>query len=292
MKCYLNPLVKVRRTTAARGSGWLVLCLVPALLSGCAGTHRGSAGTPAGLPADCQAGPPVNFNFSRDSFAFANDLVWSYSFDAQGRWTAHARDPKPDYSLHCFVLARSSEQFFKFARFDPQQPIADDATYRRLVKKVVSISPRKHLPPSEKIVVPGYADLKEFSTAYEKLLKEECGGVLQSYFQRGNWRMVFPFSRHEQEKMAKQLLASVRQDGIAVVHVLRFPSLSINHALLLFGATESNKEIAFSAYDPNNPAQPVALTFYRTNRSFVLPVTHYYPGGRVDVYQVYHRWNY
>lgn len=292
MKCDSNLLVKVRRPAPATSRGWLVLCLVPALLCGCAGTHPRSLDPPAGSFASLQARSPASFDFSRDTFAFANELVWSYSFDAKGRWTAHAREPKPDYSLHCFVLARSAEQFFKFARFDPQQPVAENAAYRKLIRKIVSINPRKHLRESERIVVPGYADLREFSAAHEKLLKEECGSAVQSYIQRGNWRMVLPFSRREQEKMAKQLLTSVHRDGTAVVHVLRFPSLSINHALLLFAAQETNEEIEFSAYDPNDPAQPVALAFQRNDRTFILPVTHYYPGGRVDVYQVYHRWNY
>ncbi len=272
---------------------WLALCcLLLALLSGCAAPKRSGGACPSAL-CSTPASPRADcFDFDRDTLAFANELTWIYGYDANGHWTAHAREPKPDYSLHCFVVARSAEQFFRFARFAPQQPVADDATYRRLIRRVVSLNPRKRLPEPDKIVFPGYADLKSFSAAHAQLLKDECGGALESYFQRGHWRMVLPFSRGEQEKMARQLVEAVHREGAAVAHIVRFPALSINHALLLFEAEETSGSIDFLAYDPNDPSKPLGLTFERETRRFVLPVTHYYPGGRVDVYQVYHRWNY
>ncbi len=53
-----------------------------------------------------------------------------------------------------------------------------------------------------------------------------------------------------------------------------------------------SKSLKFSASDPNDPSKPLKLEFDRHRRSFVLPPTHYFPGGQVNVYQVYHRWNY
>ncbi len=269
----------------------LFLWVLSGLLCGCAGTRTGSA---TGAALSCSGDPSCwrRFDFSRDTFAFANELIWEYGFDAQGHWVAHARQPKPDYALHCFVVARSVDQFFKFARFDPQQPVADDAVYRKLIHRVISRSPRHRSSNSERIVIPGYADLRSFSAAHQKLLKEQCGSALQSYFQRGNWRMIFPFSRREQQKMAEQLLAAVRRDRIAIAHVVNFPSLSINHAVLLFSAKESGERVEFSAYDPNNPAKPLTVRFEKATHTFSLPLTHYYPGGPVDLYQVYHHWNY
>ncbi len=252
-----------------------IFCL---LLAGCATSHPSSSSRA--------------FDFSRDTFAFANELTWDYGYDDDGHWTAKARDPKPDYTLHCFVVARTAEQFFKFAKFDSQQPAVNPENYRRLIHRVVTTSPRKSLPDSQKIVIPGYADLKAFSAAHQKLLKEECGSARQSYFQRGNWRMIFPFSRSEQEKMVTQLKDSVRRDGIALAHLVRFPSLAINHAILLYDERDSGENIEFTAYDPNDPSHPITLTYERGHRTFFLPVTKYYPGGRVDAYQIYHRWNY
>ncbi len=275
-----DPATRNRNKAMATRRILLSLLLLQALFCGCA-THRCG-----------NSGATSRFDFSRDTLAFANELTWDYGFDEKGEWTAHTREPKPDYTLHCFVVVRSAEQFFRSARFDPQRPVADEATYRKLIRKIVSSNPRKQMPESRRVVVPGYADLRSFSAAHEQLLKQECGSAFDSYIQRGHWRMVFPFSRREQEKMADQLLEAVNREGIAVVHVLRFPSLTINHALLLFEAQTGTNSLKFSAYDPNDPTKPLKLEFDRQRRSFVLPPTHYYPGGEVNAYQVYHRWNY
>jgi hypothetical protein len=218
-------------------------------------------------------------------------LLWEYHYDTAGRWTSHRRQPKPSYWLHCFVVARSARQFFEYARFDPGQPVADENTYRRLIRKIVSVDPRRRLPESERIVIPGYADLRMFSQAHEASLKRECGGAWQSYVQRGNWRMIFPFTRGGQERMASQVLSHLK-DHPVLAHVVRFPSLSINHSVLIYDATNTPAAIQFVIYDPNRPALPATLDYDRASRTFNLPPNNYFPGGRVDVYETCHKWDY
>ncbi len=245
----------------------------------------------------CTTSPPAvpgagRFHFEQDTFAYANQLVWEYRFDEQGKWTSKPREPKPDYTHHCFVVARAAKQFFTRARFDPGRPAADVKTYRRLIRKVASTNPHRNLPDDEKIVIPGYANLREFSVAQEKLLKAECGGAWRSYFQHGHWRMIWPFTRRHQEKTAEELVNDLKQNRPPVVHLVRFPSLTINHAVLLFDCIETGPEIRFATYDPNSPAAPVTLTYNRAARTFSLPTNFYFPGGRVDVYEIYRSWCY
>jgi hypothetical protein len=259
---------------------WAVALTLAAFLCGCASPD-----------------PPVTtatrrFQFERDTFAFTNELRWEYFYDAEGKWTTRNREPKPSYWQHCFVLARSARQFFINARFDEEKPPADERTYRTLIRRVVASNPRKALPEAEKIEIPGYACLREFSRGEEKLLKEECGGAWESYFQRGHWRAILPFSRHHQEQMAAQLLKHLKQNPPLVIHLMRFPSLTINHAMVLFDARETEKEIEFIAYDPNLPAEPRTVSYDRASRTFLLAPNDYFPGGRVDVYEVDHKWNY
>ena len=218
--------------------------------------------------------------------------MWDYHFDEHGKWVSNPRRPKPDYTHHCFVVARSARQFFDFARFAPTQPVPDDATCRRLIRQVVSRSPERGPAGADKVVIPGYADLREFSQARGSLLKAECGGAWQSYVQHGHWRIMVPFSRGHQQRMSEQLLADLKQKRPPVVHLIRFPHLTINHALVLFDATETPGEIRFTAYDPNNPRTPVALIYDRSGRTFQFPANDYFPGGRVDVYEVYRDWRY
>lgn len=259
---------------------WFAVWLVSLLLAGCATTQRGIVASHR------------PFNFEQDTFAYANGLVWEYYFDAQGKWTNRRREPAADYTHHCFVVARSARQFFLHARFDESLPVADETACRRLIREVISRSPRHSSSPSQQVVIPGYPHLKAFSQEWAELLKAECGGAWQSYFQRGHWRMILPFGRRHQERTAGQLLESVRQHDLPVVHLVRFPSLSINHAVVAFDAEEDEAEIRFAVYDPNEPAQPTELVYERSTRSFSFPCNFYFIGGRVHVYEIYCGWLY
>src|SRR2546421_5031037 len=139
------------------------------LLSGCATSRPAMAGSRP-------------FDFQQDTIAYANELVWEYHFDERGKWVHQRREPKPDYTHHCFVVARAAKQFFQNARFDPGRPKADTKTYRRLIREIVSTSPRKDRPVAARIIIPGYANLREFRRAQEKLLQAGCGGGRLGYF--------------------------------------------------------------------------------------------------------------
>jgi hypothetical protein len=277
---------KVLRRLAEIYTGWKNL-KAPALLVGCILLHSGCAS-----PQKHTSNGDRPFRFEADTLAYPNELVWIYNFDSAGKWTHSRREPPPTYSHHCFVVARSAKQFFAHAKFDPSLPTASEETYRQLVAKVVSISPSRLLPERQRIVIPGYSNLYTFSKAWPAVLKEECGGAWRSYVQRGHWRMIWPFSRHEQEKMAAQLSEDINENRPPVVHVVRFPQLKINHAVVLFGVKEDANEIRFATYDPNVPEKPTELTYNRATKTFSLPQNEYFEGGRVDVYEIYHRWNY
>lgn len=233
------------------------------------------------------------FQFDRDTFAFANELYWEYRLDpATGRVTTFRNEPPPTYAHRCFVMVRSARQFFYHAIFAPDQPRADAPAYRRLIRQVVSRSPRQPSPAERKIVIPGYDGLRAFSQAQAALLKAECGGPWQSYFLRSHWRMILPISRRHQERMAGQLARAVGEPRPAVVHLVRFPQLTINHGIVLFDLAQTNTGIRFTAYDPNVPAHPAELIYQRTERTFLFPRNHYWAGGPVNVIEVYCGWLY
>lgn len=269
-----HPEAAGRRRSRRVGGYGVPLFVALLLLAGCA--------TPSAIG---RADRP--FRFDRDSFAFANALLWDYAFDARGHWRGTARVPRPQYTHHCFVVARSVKQFFLHARFDPRQPVADAATYRRLIRSVVRADPRRGAAADARVVIPGYADLRAFSAGQEALLKAECGPFWQSYFQRGHWRMVFPFSRRHQAGVAGRLEAAATEGTPVVVHLVRFPSLRINHAVVVYGAAVGDHFVEFFTYDPNFPEGPTTLTYDRVTRTFSFPVNAYFPGGRVDAYDVY-----
>jgi hypothetical protein len=231
------------------------------------------------------------FEFARDTLAFANELAWTYQFDpATGKTTVRWRKPKPDYVLRCFVLTRAVRQFRCHAHFDARQTIADEGTYRHLIREVLSRNPRTLSRGEGLIVIPGYASLHEFSRAHEPLFKFECGGAWRSYFLRSHWRMIFPITRAHQTRTAEQLFAALKQDIAPIIHLVNFPSLSINHGMVVFDGVETGGGFEFKAYDPNDPKQPSHLTFDRAAQTFFLPGNLYWVGGSLNVIEIYRRW--
>ncbi len=233
------------------------------------------------------------FTFEQDTFAFANELIWEYQFDSiTGASSIRRNSPPPTYAHRCFVLVRSARQFLYHARFEPHLPVADAATYARLIRHVVRRSPRVPSAEDRKIVIPGYGCLRAFSQDHETTLKRGCGGAWQSYVLRSHWRMVFPISRAHQARTAQQLVTAFATKPDPIVHLVRFPQLTINHGITLFDLADSGEQIRFAAYDPNQPAQPTELVYERAKRTFFFPANHYWAGGRVDVIEVYRGWIY
>ncbi len=234
---------------------------------------------------------PRRFEFARDTFAFENETFWEYHFDAaSGKTTFSPREPKPDYAHRCFVLTRAARQFHFHACFDQTQKAGDDQDCRRLIRAVITRNVRSAAQPGKQIVIPGYADLRQFSRAREPLLKSECGGAWRSYVLRSHWRMVFPISRAHQARTAASLAAALQQRLPPIIHLVNFPVLTINHSMLLFAAAETGAGMEFQAYDPNNTAQPVTLTFEQKTSTFSLPPNRYWAGGALDIIEIFRNW--
>ena len=150
--------------------------------------------------------PARAFQFDLDTFGYAHELVWQYRWDpVTGAMSTFPTDPRPTYYHHCFVMARSTRQFFQHARFDPGSPAVEPEAYRRLIRAVVSRNARRGCAESERIVIPGFEGLRPFSLAHEPLLKRNaaargnrtffaaigawysrCGGGIRSRF-HGGW---------------------------------------------------------------------------------------------------------
>ena len=234
------------------------------------------------------AAPPRRFEFERDTFAFANELVWEYQFDSATQTMISRRnDPPPTYAHRCFVMVRSARQFFYHARFDALRPVADEKTYRRLVREVVSRNPRKVSAEAGRVVVPGYDSLRAFSQAQPAVLKANCGSAWQSYVLRSHRRMILPVSRRHQEMMAEQLMQSLPERRAVIAHLFRFPQLTINHGIVLYDLAETETGLRFTAYDPNQPGQPTELNYLRAARTFYFPRNHYWAGGMVNVVEAF-----
>ena len=228
------------------------------------------------------------FCFARDTLAFVNELVWTYHEDpVDGTWRGVRRNPPPAFALRCFGVARAARQFWNYADFRPDEDRLPGGELRRRVRSILRRSAVQPVSPVVRVVIPGYGDLREFSAAHEELVKEEIGGAWRSYLLRSHWRMVFPISRAHQAATAARLVAALRAGRSPIVHLVRFPQLTINHAMWITGVNDNPGSLAFDAYDPNVNERPARLEFDRTTRSFRLARNFYWPGGPLDAIEIY-----
>ena len=102
--------------------------------------------------------------------------------------------------------------------------------------------------------------------------------------------MIFPFTRAHQMRTARGLAAALKQNYLPIVHLVKFPALSINHCIVLFGVTETTRGWEFESYDPNNSETSEKLTFEQSSRTFFLLANSCWPGGALNVSHIYRSW--
>jgi hypothetical protein len=99
--------------------------------------------------------------------------------------------------------------------------------------------------------------------------------------------MVFRVSARFQEKMSEKLKRSLAKRSVALVHLFRFPRITINHGIVLYRFADSTDTIEFEAYDPNIPEHPVTLIYEKKRRVFTFAPNIYWGGGVLSVVEIF-----
>ena len=229
--------------------------------------------------------PRRPFDLHRDVFAFSNDTVFAYGVDEAGQLHISLRKEPVQFSHSCFLLTRSVLQFWQFSRFAPEQPKVSREAYRQLILRLNRV-PVWSSGPREKIVIPGFADLHSFSTAYEGLLKQNLGSWKASYLRVGNWRMTMGHLRAGQAAADRWLEKSLAEGRLRAIYLARFPKM--NHVVIVYQATKlPDGRTRFTVYDPNYPKEPSWVDYVPAERSFNFQKRWYFPGGRINVMRVF-----
>ncbi|MEQ1861436.1 MAG: hypothetical protein ABMA13_16050 [Chthoniobacteraceae bacterium] len=225
------------------------------------------------------------FDVRRDTFAFANETVFQYGIDERGDLNISRREKPPEYAHRCFVMARAVMQFWQFARFEPRRVRLSREEYAALIRRISRV-PVWSDGPSERIVVPGFRDLREFSEVMPGVLQENLGAWLPTYLRVGNYRMAMGHLRAGQAAAARWLAESMDEGKLRGIYIARFPSL--NHCLVAYRVERrTGGDLRFWLYDPNYPAKPCWLDYRAAERSFDFEPRWYFAGGRVNVMRVY-----
>jgi hypothetical protein len=230
------------------------------------------------------------FRFDRDTFAFANQTVFEYH-DGHASLRKASAKKKDAYNRHCFVMSRTAMQFKKFARFEPQSTPLDDASLAARVRDVTRQAAwAEPMPENQRIVFPGYKDLKEMSKARRQLVQLSIGHGWPSYFRISNARMMFQDGKGYQERTHARLKAALARGELFVAFLTTYPRFSINHSVLIYKLKSSSPNPGvdhYLVYDPNHPESPRELTWSAHDGAFSYQKDWDFVGGLVRVYQVY-----
>jgi hypothetical protein len=237
-----------------------------------------------------------SFRFDRDTLAFTNMTVFEYSGGhVQSTRPKDASDKKQRYTRRCFIMSRSALQFYKFARFAPGLPSPNDEELARRVRRVAHMNPwTPELPPDQRVVFAGYADLRALSKARGYVLQKNLGLGWPTYVRPGNYRMFFEcYDRDYQVRTHSTLMETMNRHGFFVAYLSDFPHLKINHSVLVYGQKKSRPGSDlehYLSYDPNHPDGPRELTWSRSKREFSFQKDEEFPGGFTNAFQVYGKW--
>ena len=235
--------------------GVLVFVLVPVVIALVTSLFASRA-TLAEVLRRPHPGPALDFR--ADTFAFRNDS------------RVHHRG-KPDlYSNWCFVLARAVVQFQRFARFEPGAPRVAAGEYTELVRRVTGRGAwRAPLPPEARVVIPGFASLRELTEGETDAVKAGLGGRLWSLVHWTNWRLVYPHPRAHQQRIAAESVAELQAGRPVQWLISDFPRIALNHSVLAYDyAPRGDEAVDFTVFDPNDPGAPGTIRFDRRARRF------------------------
>jgi len=234
----------------------------------------------------------AGFRFDRDTFAFQNATVLKYKDGLPYLQVKASReDPANQYTRRCFVMSRTAMQFRKFARFDPCGAPLNDLELAARIRAVAHRAPwDESLPENQRIVFPGYANLRQMSKARAHVFQENLGSGFITYFRPSNVRMFFQHSRKYQDTTHANLEVALSRGGLFVAFLSTYPKLSINHTVLVYARQKDppGDELEhYFVYDPNHAEAPRELTWSPRERAFAYQKDIDFIGGFVRVYQSY-----
>jgi hypothetical protein len=230
---------------------------------------------------------PRRFSIKTDSFAFANDSYWNF-VRGQGRQAECDRAKMRRYTNHCFVMVRAAMQFWKFARFDATSaPLPHDQLAQRIRQVCARSVWLPPLPREKRIVFPGFENLYEVSTSAPGLFQDNIGAAWRIYLRVGNFPVCLPVPGRQKARLNREMLQDLEAGYPTILWLYNFPSLNINHTVLVYQATPEEGNVRYLAYDPNYTDVPKELLFDAAKQTFTLEPTFYFKGGSVTPRAIY-----
>jgi hypothetical protein len=234
---------------------------------------------PAQLVARPAAASVPAFSFADDTFAFPNIIRERYP---------HVPDL---YANYCFVLGRAVRQFNQFARFDATAARADADEYTRLVRAVSSRQPwEPPLPPAERVVIPGFANLRAFSAAEEAAVKAGLSSRFWTLVHWTNWRVTMPVPDGHQTAVLEEVLDELAGGRLVQLLITNWPKHEVNHTVVAYAYRQVADGVEMSVWDPNDPTEPGTVLFDGRHERFVASHVYDTNVGPIRVFRMYYSW--
>ena len=230
---------------------------------------------------------PRPLTYPDDNFAFKNETVWNYVNGAPAPEAPNSKRQHA-YDERCFVLSRSIVQFWKFARFEPSQPPLDAAGLAKRIREVTERSVwLPALAPKDRVVIPGYHNLHEASAAMTATFEANLGLGWPFYFRVGNGGIAMWVSRHMEAALNGEIWHDLQMNTPTILWIYRFPSLKLNHVIVVYSGTHDAKGYHYHVYDPNYSDRFSHFDYNPATRTFSFQPVYYFKGGPVTVRSIY-----
>ena len=143
------------------------------------------------------------------------------------------------------------------------------------------------LDPEQRIVFPGYKNLREISQANAGLFQANIGLGWPVYFRVGNMPIILPVSSSTEARLNQEITHDLAKNDPSILWLYRFPSLKINHVVVVYAGKQEGSLYRYTVYDPNYADGPKELRFDASTRTFSYQPTFYFKGGDVTARAIY-----
>jgi hypothetical protein len=177
---------------------------------------------------------PRPFRYDTDTFSFANETVWNY---VNGSVQSESSPANPKARLHAPLL-RGDPRRRPVLEIRPLRSQGRAASARSLAARIRDVTERSVWLPAlsrrERIVFPGYANLREISAADPGVFQANIGLGWPVYFRAGNMPIVAPVYRETEARLNDEIFHDLQLNYPTIVWLYNFPSLNINHVVVVF----------------------------------------------------------
>ena len=121
-------------------------------------------------------------------------------------------------------------------------------------------------------------------------VKDGLGGRFWTLVHWTNWRVGFPMTAAQQERVAREIVAELRAGRLVQMLVTNLPKVELNHTVVAFGYRQTARGVEFAIWDPNEPGAAGVVLFDEARRRFWAERMFDTQPGVIRAFRMYYSW--